>query len=258
MSMPKLDPANILFPDWPAPARVNALVTTRQGGVSLAPWNSLNLAAHVGDKLEAVVENRRRLSAFVGANKDFQWLTQTHSTDVVRASRCGQVPEADASYTMENNLVCTVLTADCLPVFFCNRQGTQVAVAHAGWKGLGAGILEKTVASFSNEAGDILAWLGPAIGPTAFEVGEEVRGFFLARYPNLPASSCFVASGIDRWLMDMYATARYILLQQGLTAVYGGGLCSYSDPDRFFSYRRTAVCGRMASCIWLENPDSFE
>lgn len=258
MPTPKLDPANILFPDWPAPAAVKALVTTRLGGVSLAPWDSLNLAAHVGDQPEAVAENRRRLSVFIGSNKEFQWLTQTHSTDVLRASRRAQVPEADASYTVENNLVCTVLTADCLPVFFCNRQGTQVAVAHAGWKGLGAGILEKTMACFASEAENILAWLGPAIGPAAFEVGEDVRSFFLARYPDLPASRCFVESGLGSWRMDMYVTARYILLQQGVTAVYGGGLCSYSNPARFFSYRRDTVCGRMASCIWLENSDSSE
>lgn len=253
MPMLKLDPVNMLFPDWPAPARVKALVTTRLGGVSLAPWDSLNLAAHVGDKPEAVAENRSRLQAFVGANKRFQWLSQTHSIDVVRASRGGEVPDADASYTQENNLVCTVLTADCLPVFFCDRQGTQVAVAHAGWKGLGAGILEATRACFAVAPEDILVWLGPAIGPASFEVGEDVRQFFLTRYPDLPVDQCYVGASQNTWYMDMYASARYILQQQKITAVYGGGLCTYADPARFFSYRRDTVCGRIASCIWLEH-----
>lgn len=253
MLTPKLDAAKMLYPDWPAPALVKTLVTTRLNGVSLGPWDSLNLAAHVGDKPEAVAENRSRLQAFVGANKRFQWLNQTHSIDVVRASRGGEVPDADASYTQEKNLICTVLTADCLPVFFCDRQGTQVAVAHAGWKGLGAGILEATRACFAVAPEDILVWLGPAIGPASFEVGEDVRQFFLAHYPDLPVDQCYVEAGQNTWHMDMYASARYILQQQKITAVYGGGLCTYADPARFFSYRRDAVCGRMASCIWLED-----
>lgn len=256
MSTPPCEILAVIRPDWPVPARVQALVTTRSGGVSQPPWDSFNLAIHVGDRVDDVVCNRQRLRDVIGHNKTFQWLNQTHSTDVVVASDKGVVQQADGAHTQEDNLVCTVLTADCLPVFFCNKEATQVAVAHAGWKGLGAGVLEKTLACFSSAPEHLRVWLGPAIGPEHFEVGDDVRQYYVDHYPSLPYQDFFVPVQTDPsrlcWHMDIYAMARYILKQQGVDAVYGGGYCTYADKTRFFSYRREPVCGRMASCIWLE------
>jgi YfiH family protein len=256
VSTPLSEILTVIRPDWPVSARVQALVTTRSGGVSQSPWYSFNLATHVGDGAENVAGNRQRLSDLVGANKSFQWLNQTHGTDVVVASDNGVVQQADGAHTQEDNLVCTVLTADCLPVFFCNKEATQVAVAHAGWKGLGAGILEKTLACFSSAPEHLRVWLGPAIGSEHFEVGDDVRQCYIDHYPSLPCQDFFAPVQTDSsrgcWHMDIYAMARYILKQQGVGAVYGGDYCTYADKIRFFSYRREPVCGRMASCIWLE------
>ncbi|MBV4553630.1 peptidoglycan editing factor PgeF [Pseudomonas sp. SWRI102] len=236
-----------LTPDWPAPAWVKACVTTREGGVSLAPFDSLNLGDHVGDDPTAVAENRRRLTDRFAMRP--AWLQQVHGIDVVEADPA-QVVTADASWTAAPGIACTSMTADCLPVLFCNRAGTRVAAAHAGWRGLANGVLEATLDCLEVPADEILAWLGPAIGPQAFEVGPEVREAFIAHLPK--AEQAFTPShNVGKFLADIYALARLRLAVRGITAVYGGGLCTVTDPH-FFSYRRNARTGRFASLIWLE------
>lgn len=240
-------------PDWPAPATVAAVVTTRAGGVSAAPFDTFNLGDHVGDDPFAVAENRRRLVADHPGLAAVSWLRQVHGTTLVEAAADRPV-EADAQFTTQPGLACAVLTADCLPVLFCNRDGTRVAAAHAGWRGLCAGVLERAAAGFGNPE-EVLAWLGPAIGPAHFEVGPEVRTQFLdaAAAPRRQAAErCFVPSARpDHFLADLYALARLRLGGAGVNAVYGGGLCTFAAPERFFSYRREAVTGRMASLIYL-------
>ncbi|OOG86525.1 multi-copper polyphenol oxidoreductase [Pseudomonas sp. A25(2017)] len=236
-----------LTPDWPAPARVKACVTTRVGGVSLAPFDSLNLGDHVGDEPAAVAENRRRLTDQFAITP--AWLQQVHGIAVVEADPA-QVATADASWTDTPGIACTAMTADCLPVLFCNRAGTRVAAAHAGWRGLANGVLEATLDSLAVPADEILAWLGPAIGPQAFEVGPEVREAFIVQLPQ--AAQAFTASpNAGKFLADIYTLARLRLAARGVTAVYGGGLCTVTDP-RFFSYRRNPRTGRFASLIWIE------
>lgn len=235
-----------LTPDWPAPSRVRACVTTRAGGVSLAPFDSLNLGDHVGDDPQAVAENRRRLIERLGCNP--AWLQQVHSADVVEADPAA-VAVADASWTTTPGRACAVLTADCLPALFCDRAGSRVAAAHAGWRGLAGGVLENTVAALGVPAGELLVWLGPAIGPQSFEVGAEVREAFVVQHAQ--AEQAFSASrNAGRFMADLYALARIRLAAIGVTAVHGGGLDTFSDP-RFFSYRRAARSGRLASLIWL-------
>ncbi|WP_260962573.1 peptidoglycan editing factor PgeF [Pseudomonas citri] len=237
---------NWLIPDWPAPARVKACVTTRAGGVSVAPFDSLNLGDHVDDDPAAVAENRRRLTdQFAIAPA---WLQQVHGIAVVEADPT-RVATADASWTATPGIACTAMTADCLPVLFCNRAGTRVAAAHAGWRGLANGVLEATLDSLQVPADEVLAWLGPAIGPQAFEVGPEVRQAFVAHLPQ--ASQAFVPShNAGKFLADIYQLARLRLAARGVTAVYGGGLCTVTDP-RFFSYRRNPRTGRFASLVWI-------
>ncbi|HFD79096.1 MAG TPA: peptidoglycan editing factor PgeF [Gammaproteobacteria bacterium] len=239
----------MIVPEWPVPVGVRAVSTSRRGGVSHAPWDSLNLAAHVGDEPVAVRENRRRLRARVKLPAEPVWLEQVHGGRVVDAADVTGVPQADASFSGRPGVVCAVLTADCLPVLFCDRAGTRVAAAHAGWRGLAGGVLERTVAALGTDPGRLMAWLGPAIGPQAFEVGDEVREAFLARDPG--AQEAFVAHG-TRWRADIYALAEIRLRALGLSDIYGGGLCTWSDPERFYSYRRDGVTGRMASLIWLD------
>ena len=246
-----------LMPDWPAPANVRALVTTRSGGVSAAPFDSLNLAFHVGDEAGAVVENRRRL--FTALNElapcgPPQWLQQVHGTTVVEAfseprKRAQYFPEADAVTTTHRGLPCVVMTADCLPVFFASETGTRVAVAHAGWRGLCQGVLENMLEKFDSPA-EVLCWLGPAIGPSAFEVGAEVREAFLAA--SATAESAFTPAGeAGKYLADLYELARQRLTAAGVGFVGGGGLCTVSDAERFYSFRRESRTGRMASVIWI-------
>ncbi len=236
-----------LLPDWPAPARVRALVTTRAGGVSRGPYASMNPADHVGDDPAAVAENRARLRKWLPAEP--LWLNQVHGTAVYRVEQGGS-READAAVSRTPGAVCAVLTADCLPVLLCDRAGTVVAAAHAGWRGLAAGVIEATVAAMASPAAELLAWLGPAIGPAAFQVGEEVRAAFLAVDPD--AAAAFVADGPGKWRADLYDLARRRLARVGVMAVYGGGLCTHSDARRFFSYRRDGPTGRMASLVWLD------
>jgi YfiH family protein len=239
----------MIHPDWPAPAQVRTLSTTRQGGFSREPWNSFNLAMHVGDDDRAVAANRHRLQQLAALPADPLWLSQVHGNHVVNVASAGISPAADASLSLAPGQVCAVLTADCLPVLFCDRQGTRVAAAHAGWRGLSCGVLEATVASMGTAPELLLAWLGPAIGPAAFEVGDEVRDVFLSAHAA--AAHAFASHGRGRWLADLYALARIRLQAAGVTAVYGGGWCTFADPQRFFSYRRDGQTGRMASLIWL-------
>jgi len=238
----------LILPDWPAPERVRACVTTRANGSSLPPFDSLNLGAHVGDEPAAVLRNRHALQAALDVRP--AWLNQVHGTQVVEADPA-RVAEADASWSHTPGVACAVMTADCLPALFCDRAGQRVAAAHAGWRGLAAGVLEATAHSLGVATDQVLVWLGPAIGPQAFEVGAEVREAFIATHPE--TDQAFVPGVAEgKFLADIYALARLRLAAIGITAVYGGGLCTVSDP-RFFSYRRAARTGRFASLIWLQS-----
>jgi len=240
---------DLIRPDWPAPSRVRALFTTRDGGVSRGPYAGLNLGTHVGDDPVAVAENRRRLVASEGLPGQPLWLEQVHGTEVVVASDLpASPPRADAAVTRQPGLVLSVMTADCLPVLLCDIDGQVIATAHAGWRGLCDGVLEQAVAAMQLEPQRLQAWLGPAIGPLAFEVGPEVRAAFLARDPA--ADSAFVARG-DKYLANLYQLARQRLRACGLSAIYGGDDCTFSQPARFYSYRRDGQTGRMAGLIWL-------
>jgi YfiH family protein len=239
----------VIVPDWPAPDSVRAVTTTRDGGVSTAPYDTLNLAAHVGDRPQAVEQNRRLLRERLRLPSEPLWLNQVHGDRVVSGGTGFPCPAADAACSDTTGVVCVVLTADCLPVLFCNRAGTRVAVAHAGWRGLADGVLERTVEAISVAPEQLLAWFGPAIGPEIFEVGAEVRDAFVSQ--NAAAAAAFVPQPGGRWLADLYRLARIRLEAIDILAVYGGGLCTFSDPHRFYSYRRDGVTGRMASLIWL-------
>ncbi len=239
---------SLLIPDWPAPAGVRACVTTRAGGVSLAPYDTFNLGDHVGDAPGAVAENRRRLTDECAARP--AWLKQVHGLSVAYANP-QVIDEADASWTDTPGIACAVMTADCLPALFCDRAGTRVAAAHAGWRGLAGGVLEATLDTLATDPADVLVWLGPAIGPQAFEVGAEVREAFIATHAD--ADAAFVAGAQPgKFMADIYQLARIRLAARGVTAVHGGGYCTVTDP-RFFSYRRASVTGRFASLVWLES-----
>ncbi|MGF1684639.1 peptidoglycan editing factor PgeF [Photobacterium minamisatsumaniensis] len=244
----------MILPDWPAPANVKAVTTTRVGGVSVAPYQGFNLGAHVGDDSTAVQANRDSLQSQLGLQHPLAWLNQTHSTEVIELVHpLNCVPDADGSYTQQSNLACTVMTADCLPVILCDKAGTQVAAVHAGWRGLADGILEATVARFSCEKSDILAWMGPAIGADAFEVGGEVRKQFMAF--DAIAQHAFTASTKDtddKWFASLYMLATQRLNNVGVTAVFGGDYCTYRDAKQFYSYRRDGVTGRQATLVWLD------
>lgn len=239
----------LIVPEWPIPEGVAACSSTRVGGVSLDAWSSLNLGAHCGDNPDHVEENRKRMFAMGHLPSKPVWLEQVHGKDVLRLTGEPYASKrADASYSNTPGTVCAVMTADCLPVLFCNRAGTEVAAAHAGWRGLCAGVLEETLASFDDAPGNIIAWLGPAIGPQAFEVGPEVREAFIEKDPQ--AVRAFLPKG-DKYLADIYLLARQRLGNVGVTQVYGGDRCTFSEKDDFFSYRRDKTTGRMASFIWL-------
>jgi YfiH family protein len=234
--------------DWPAPALVRAAVSTRLGGVSQAPYAEFNLAEHVGDDPAAVRENRARLRRLLALPAEPHWLSQVHGITV---STDGQVcSEADASVTHQAGQVCVVMTADCLPILFCDRAGSVVAAAHAGWRGLATGVIAETILRMGVDPTQLMAWLGPAIGPRAYEVGAEVRSAFVGLHEDF--TRAFVAHAPGKWLMDLYLTARLQLDRLGLTQVYGGEYCTFTDPQRFYSYRRDGVTGRMASLIWLQ------
>lgn len=239
-----------LTPEWPAPAHIRALTTLRTGGVSKGDFASLNLALHVNDDPASVRENRRLLAAAAQVPGEPVWLEQVHGTDVVQANGQTSPPRADACVARKPGQVCAIMTADCLPVVFCDRTGTRVAAAHAGWRGLVSGVLANTIDALDTAPGQLLAWLGPAIEPAAFEVGGEVRDQFVARDPRNCAA--FMPNARGRWQANLYELARLELQRAGVAAVYGGGLHCFADSERFFSYRRNPRTGRMATLIWID------
>ena len=238
-----------IVPDWPVPARVKALITTRAGGFSSGPYASLNLGLRTGDDAETVARNRARLRDVLPDEP--RWLKQVHGNKVVdtEASATG-VQEADACIARGAATVCAVLVADCIPVLLSNRAGSVVAVAHAGWRGLAHGVIERTVEATGERPDDLLAFLGPGIGPLAFEVGADVRNAFLS--VERRDAAAFTPHAPDKWLADLFMLARHRLQRAGLSSISGGGLCTYAHPGRFFSYRRDRTTGRMAALIWLE------
>ncbi len=237
----------LIYPDWDAPPNVRAFQTTRDGGLSLPPYASLNLGDHVGDAPLTVMRNRMLLNEVVPSEP--VWLEQVHGVVVADAGQAGCRPRADACVAQRAGAVCVVMTADCLPVLLCDRNGTVVGAAHAGWRGLLEGVLETTLAAMQVPPGEVLAWFGAAIGPTAFEVGEEVRTAFVQQ--DAAAASAFVAHAPGKYLADLYALARLRLHALGVTAISGGEHCTYREAERFFSYRREGVTGRMGAFIWL-------
>ncbi len=239
---------NRIVPDWPAPPTVHALQTTRQGGFSRGPWEGFNLGDHVGDDPAAVAANRDLLRAFLPAEP--LWLRQVHGSVVVDAASVTAGAEADAVMARIIRQVCVVMTADCLPLLLCDRAGSIVAAVHAGWRGLAAGVIEATLVALARPPEDILVWLGPAIGPRRFEVGDDVRDACLRGDGR--AGEAFAQQAPGKWLADIEALARLRLARAGVDAIFGGGLCTFSDPLRFFSHRRDGVSGRQASFIWLE------
>ena len=253
----------MIEPQWSVPARVRSAFTLRGGGVSAAPYDSLNLGVHVGDLPAAVTENRRRVRERLRLPAEPVWLTQVHGTRVVEVDASGAgvalggVPagdtsllEADAAVTRTEGRVCVIQVADCMPVLFAARDGSVVGAAHAGWRGLAGGVLEQTIAKLGAPPAQLLAWLGPTISQRNFEVGDEVRAAFMK--DDAGAAVAFEANSQGRWQCDLYALARRRLAALGVGDVSGGGWCTYADTSRFFSYRRDGQCGRMAALIWME------
>ncbi len=249
-----MDKLTYLPASWPnKPGNVSAFTTSIHGGVSKGSFSEFNLATHVGDEVAAVSANRAKLVADLQLPSEPAWLDQVHSNKVLSLDEsvaAGFTVQADASVTTEKGVVCVVMTADCLPVFFCDNAGTEVAVAHAGWRGLHAGIITNTVKTMQASVADIQVSLGPAIGPKSFEVGEEVFQSFVTK--NSLNETAFVATKKDHYLCDIYRLARIELQSLGVDKISGGGHCTYSDSYRFYSYRRQQTTGRMASLIWLQ------
>lgn len=235
-----------LIPDWSAPANIHAATTLRTGGVSSGAYNCLNLATHVGDDKDCVQENRQRVKDWLTLPAEPVWLEQTHSNIAIDAGQATSVQQADASYTDATGVVCVVMTADCLPLLICSTDGKKIAAIHAGWKGLLAGIISNTLAALASK--DVLVWLGPAIGANCFEVGVEVREAFVTKFA--PFAAGFVQISDNKYLADIYQLARIELAARGVHAVYGGDFCTFTDEERFYSYRRDAQTGRMATLIW--------
>jgi len=242
---------HLIIPEWPAPAHVHAYTTLRTGGVSKGPYDSFNLGESSGDDLLNVQSNRNLLKEMIKIPSEPVWLNQTHSTIVHLATPRSRRQPGDASYSSYPNQVCVVLTADCLPVLICDRKGSHVAAIHAGWRGLAKGIIETTLKTLNLSPNDLLVWLGPAIGPTVYEVSEEVRQYFITI--DIENSAAFTPSSkSNHWLLDLYAVARLQLKKNHIKAVYGGDYCTYTDKEKFFSYRRDGMkTGRMASLIWF-------
>ncbi|MEQ1635409.1 MAG: peptidoglycan editing factor PgeF [Methylococcales bacterium] len=237
---------NWLEPDWPAPANVHAASTLRSGGVSTGVYSSLNPATHVGDDVSHVQKNRTLITQMLALPAEPAWLEQVHGQTVLKAEQVQGLQQADASFTQQAQVVCAVMTADCLPVLFCSSDGQSVAAAHAGWRGLLAGILTNTLLAL--QAKEVLVWLGPAIGQNCFEVGAEVREAFVQK--NSDYAAAFIAQGTAHYLADIYQLARIELANAGVSKIYGGDFCTVTDQARFFSYRRDNQTGRMATLIW--------
>jgi len=237
-----------ITPDWPAPSIVHAATTLRTGGVSVGAFNSLNAALHVGDNADWVRQNRVIIKDMLGLPSEPVWLEQIHGDRVVDAASVDLLPQADASYTDKPGIVCAVMTADCLPLLVCAPDGSQVAAIHAGWRGLLAGVISNTLAVIASS--DALVWLGPAIGPDCFEVGDDVREAFLNKAVVFTAA--FKSQGKGKWLADIYQLARIDLAAQGINKIYGGVFCTFTEQQRFYSYRRDKETGRMATLIWRD------
>ena len=238
-----------IVPPWPAPANVNALMTTRNGGQSVGICATMNLSRSAADKPEHVAANHALLREVIGLSP--QWISQVHGIDVVNVDSTPANPVGDGVIASLPRTVAAVRVADCLPVLFCDRAGTKVAAAHAGWRGLAAGVLEATVAAMNGPADRLLAWMGPAIGPQAFEVGDDVRDVFVAADAHARDAFAPYPGRPGKWLADLFALAAMRLSAAGVTAQFGGGVCTYSNPERFFSYRRDQSPGRMAALVWL-------
>jgi len=240
----------LIYPDWPAPDNIRAVSTTRPGGQSASPFDTLNLGDHVGDRPDVVEANRSAFAQVVNLlSNQIQWMKQMHGNDVHRLDQVTADVVADAAVTQATGVACAIMTADCLPVLFASRDGNQVAAAHAGWRGLSDGVLEKTLAHF-DQPNIVIAWLGPAIGPTAFEVGEDVLLAFGAKDSAMLTAFSEVSDKPGKYWADLYQLARMTLNQAGVHQVYGGERCTFSEADQFFSFRRDGVTGRMATLIW--------
>jgi YfiH family protein len=249
-----------LVPNWPAPANIHAATTLRTGGVSQGSYSSLNPACHVGDDADRVRQNRQIIREMLDLPAEPVWLNQIHSNRAVKAVKTASLQQADASYADESGVVCAVMTADCLPLLLCATDGSQVAAIHAGWRGLLSGIISNTVMAMQippsppftkgGIGGDLLVWLGPAIGPDCFEVGAEVRDAFLEK--SAAFISAFKKQSNGKWLADIYQLARVDLAALSIVKVYGGTNCTVTEYERFYSYRRDTQTGRMATLIWRE------
>jgi YfiH family protein len=239
----------LITPDWPAPSWVKAVTTTRHGGFSRPPFDSLNVGLTVGDNPDAVLKNHQLLKKTLNLHTPLVWLKQVHGDKAISANHALIDPTADAVYTRQPHRVCAIQTADCLPLLVCSRTHPCVAAIHAGWKGLAAGIIENCINSLNCPADDLLVWLGPAIGPQAFVVGEDVVSTFLEKTPG--AKTAFQSIDNQRWLANLYQLTTQRLHALGINALYGGNHCTYTDKARFFSFRRDKVTGRMASLIWI-------
>jgi YfiH family protein len=242
---------DLITPDWPAPHLIKAYTTTRTGGFSHFPFDSLNMGIQVGDNLDCITKNRQLIQTTFGLKKPIIWLEQMHGNKAISADLPINTCTADAIYSRKTHTVCAVQTADCLPLLLCSSSGHCVAAIHAGWKGLSSGIVENTIDALALKPSDILAWLGPAIGPQAFVVGEEVFQAFSEKDPV--AESAFHYMGNRQWLANLYKLARQRLHKLGIDSVFGGNYCTFTDNKRFFSYRRDQITGRMLSFIWI-NP----
>ena len=243
--------ATLLQFDWPLPRGVRAAFTTRVGGVSVSPWNSFNVAAHVGDDSVHIATNRARLKSLLSLPAEPAWLAQVHGiavSDLDQAAVSTGPATADASLSCRAGQVCTVMVADCLPVLFASRDGQRIAAAHAGWRGLAAGVIEHTVRALGVPGAELTAWLGPAISREHFEVGDEVRAAFVEQ--DASAAGAFTPNSRGRWQADLVLLARARLAALGVASVHGGEWCTFADRERFFSHRRDSAGGRMAALIW--------
>lgn len=243
---------DLIIPDWPAPNWIKAYTTTRVGGFSHAPYNSFNIATHVGDNLDDVSKNRQLLQKNLHLKKPIIWLEQIHGNAAISADHPIDSFAADAIYSRKEQTVCAVQTADCLPLLICSPNNYCVAAIHAGWKGLSNGIIESTIEALALPPSDILVWLGPAIGPQAFIVGEQVFQSFINK--DQAAKLAFQSTGNKQWQVNLYKLAQQRLHKLGITAIYGGNYCTFSDKHHFFSYRRDQITGRMLSLIWINLP----
>jgi len=244
----------MIKPDWPAPVSVRAYTTTRIGGFSKPPYNEFNLATHVGDDNEVVCSNRQLLARVLSLPSEPLWLNQVHGIRVVEAKSIPNGFSADGMWTTKHQQVCAILTADCLPILFCDRNGGTVAAIHAGWKGLASGILEVMLEKIPVVNKNLLIWLGPAISTSAFEVGQQVRDTFIKNLPQ--AQEAFTKKAKAHWLANLYLLAKQRLLRKGVTNIFGGNFCTYHEEKHFYSYRRKKVTGRMATLIWLDKTNN--